>query len=456
MSAAAAAVAADVEAAAPAILATPATLAPSASTAQDEATRVRLGANPATPAGLLLDLASDPSVTVRAAVAMNVGAPGSVDRLLAADDDERVRVLLARKVAGLMPDLNGAEQARLRQQALGTLSALVEDEAVRVRAAIAEVVKEMPDIPRDLILRLAQDAAIRVSDPVIRLSPLLTPEDLLSLLSSPPADHVATAVARRAYLPETVADAVAASADPAAVQALLANRTAAIREATLDALVGRAASHAEWHEPLVTRPNLSVHAARTLSGIVATQLLQVLSERADLDPGTAADLRRRLDARLGHPCPSAPAGATATTDWRGAGATAGDSPEVIAARRLKTAGHLSDDAMLAAARTGQVRQFAAMLAVASGFPLATVDRVTALRSAKGLVSLAWKGGFGVRVAMTAQVLLAGVPPQSALAAGASGDFPLTTDEMRWQLDMLARPGAATAAPVGAPAMVAAL
>ena len=40
----------------------------------------------------------------------------------------------------------------------------------------------MPDAPRDLILRLARDAAMEVAEPVIRFSPLLTEDDLLALI----------------------------------------------------------------------------------------------------------------------------------------------------------------------------------------------------------------------------------------------------------------------------------
>ena len=118
--------------------------------------------------------------------------------MLARDDDERVRALLARKLAGLAPALSGAEQSRLQHEAYDTLICLVEDEAVRVRAAIAEVIKQMPDVPRGLILRLARDAAVPVSEPVIRLSPLLTTADLLALVNTPPAAATAVAVARRA------------------------------------------------------------------------------------------------------------------------------------------------------------------------------------------------------------------------------------------------------------------
>ena len=210
-------------------------------------------------------LAADPAVTVRAAVALNIAAPAGADRLLARDRDERVRTLLARKLANLLPSLPDAERDRLQQHALQVLAALVEDEAVRVRAAIADVVKDMPQAPRDLILRLAHDSAVPVSEPVIRLSPLLTTEDLLALLGAAPHAATAAAVAARTGLNETLSDAVAATADDTAIGAMLANRSAAIREATLDTLVSRAADRADWHAPLVRRPVLSSAAARALS-----------------------------------------------------------------------------------------------------------------------------------------------------------------------------------------------
>ena len=198
----------------------------------DMAARVRLGASPQTAPELLLALAADPAVTVRAAVAMNAAAPCKVDQLLARDADERVRTLLARKLGSLIPSLPAEERDRLQGQALATLTQLVADEAVRVRSAIADAVKEMPDAPRDLILKLAYDSAMTVCDPVIRLSPLLTAEDLLALLSARPSTATATAVASRPGLSETIADAVAATSDTGAITALLANSSAAIREAT--------------------------------------------------------------------------------------------------------------------------------------------------------------------------------------------------------------------------------
>lgn len=396
---------------------------------RDEATRVRIGASTRTPMDVLEVLAHDPLVTVRAAVAMNARAPAQTDKQLAHDDDERVRALLARKLATLVPGLSGSDRGVLQQRAYDTLAMLVMDEAVRVRATIAEMIQSIPNPPRDLVLRLARDTAIPVSDPVIRLSPLLTPEDLLALIAVPPSPATAVSVANRPGLNEDVADAIANSANIAAITALLSNQSAAIREATLDALIDRASAHTEWHEPLVHRPVLPARAARALAEFVATDLLRTLTERTDMDPQITREIALRLEqslaARGGHPM--------VPQDMTSAQAMA-------AARALVEENRLTEDTVLGAVQRGETRFAAALLAVAADVPLAVVDRAGSLRSAKGLVSLVWKAGFSMRAAAAVQALLARLPPPAILPAGPGGSFPLAVDEMRWQVEFLARAG----------------
>ena len=400
---------------------------------QTVAARVRLGANPATAPDTLLALAADPAVTVRAAVAMNTGAPEQVDRVLSRDGDERVRTLLARKLANLLPSLNLEDSDFLQLQAVAMLSELVEDEAIRVRAAIADVVKDMPGAPRELILRLAHDSAMSVCDPVIRLSPLLKADDLLALLAATPSPATANAVAHRSGLSEAVSDAVAATADTTAIATLLANGTAAIRESTLDALVARAADTAEWHAPLVRRPVLTSRAARALSAIVATQLLDELASRCDLEPRLTDELRRRLEERLretARPGTDGPAMMQAPSVEQAMGE----------ARHAYTEGRLSEDMLIAAVQRGEARLATALLAVAADTGASVVDRAATLRSAKGLVSLVWKAGFTMRAAVPLQGLLARLSPEAILRPTSSGGFPLAVEEMRWQIDFLTRMG----------------
>lgn len=387
-----------------------------------EATRVRLGAAPDTAPALLRSLARDPAVTVRAAVAMNPAAGTEADTMLAEDRDERVRTLLARKLATLVPGLAEPDRAALRERALATLAQLVSDEALRVREAIADVLKDMPDAPRSIILRLAQDTATSVFDPVVRLSPILGSDDLLALLATAPAE-VAVAVAARPGLSEEVADAVAASSNVRAVTALLSNRAAAIRESTLDMLAANGAPHEDWHRPLVQRPKLSQRAARALSDYVATELLDVLAGRADLPPAMSRELRRRLEARL-NPTPPPP---REDVDIDRA---------MVAAHQLKQQGRLDEAALLGAVQRGEPRMATAILALAAEVPASAVDRAATLRSAKGLVSLVWKAGFSMQVAGPLQSLLARLNPAAVLRPAPGGGFPLAVDEMRWQLDFL--------------------
>lgn len=403
-----------------------ATVQPAAETDRDIRERVRRGAAATTPADALMALAADPDLTVRAAVAMNGAAPGPANQLLARDRDDRVRTLLARKLSQLVPSLASGERDRLRQQALETLFLLVEDEAARVRGAITDVLKDMPNAPRQLILRLANDSLRVVAEPVIRLSPLLTQADLLALIERRPNPATAIAVARRPALPEAVCDAIAATADTGAITALLENRSAAIRETTLDMLVERAVDHEAWHAPLVRRPTLSPRATTALAEIVTTQLLDELTRRADLPPAIAAELRERLVQRLKPVATAAPA--------------ADPAQALSDAEALYAEDRLDEDALLAAVHRGDSEATIALLAVAADVPVGVVERAATLRSAKGLVSLIWKAGFSMQAAGPVQVLLARLSPAIALRASAGGAFPLAVEEMRWQLDFLRRMG----------------
>ena len=80
--------------------------------------------------------------------------------------------------------------------------------------------------------------------------------------------------------------------------------------------------------------------------------------------------------------------------------------------------------------------------MAAGTPVSVVDRAASLRSAKGMVSLVWQAGFTMRArGGAADVARAPGARRSVLTAGPGGGFPLAVEEMRWQLEFLARMGA---------------
>ena len=392
----------------------------------DEATRVRQSVSASTSPDLLRMLASDPSVTVRASLALNPALPDSVSSILAQDTDARVRTILSRKLSKLTPNLSDDDRQRVQRDAVANLTALVADAALRVRISLAEAVKNLPDGPRDIVLRLAHDPAVMVCEPVIRFSPMLTDEDLVALIATRPPASTVMAVARRPEIAETVSDAIVDSADVAAIGALLANPTAQIREATLDSLAAQSEEHTDWQGPLVRRPHLSQRAQRMLAEIVSGHLLETLSARADLDPKIAQSLRSVLQ-------PPRP---------RATSAMPADEARVLVQARvqaLHAAGQISDETILSALNHNATAEAAAMLAAKAEVPAAVIDRACALRSAKGIVSLAWKAGLKVQTATVLQVELAQLPPDQVLRATASGDFPLSDSEMHWHLTFLDLP-----------------
>ena len=76
------------------------------------------------------------------------------------------------------------------------------------------------------------------------------------------------------------------------------------------------------------------------------------------------------------------------------------------------------------------------VALKSKTPVDAVSRAITMRSAKAIVALCWKAELSMRLATRVQMQLANIPPSDVLRATASDDFPLSKDEMRWQLEFI--------------------
>ena len=142
-------------------------------------------------------------------------------------------------------------------------------------------------------------------------------------------------------------------------------------------------------------------------------------------------MRRRMPAQA----PSAAGFQTAATRR-----PAETSMAMAKARALKEAGRLTEETLLETTRRGETALAMAHLALAAGLPIHALERAAAMRSAKGMVSLVWKAGYTMRAGMAVQMLLARLPPNALMGQGPGGSFPLSAEEMRWQIDFLARAG----------------
>ena len=383
--------------------------------------RESLARDAATPPEALYFLTSDADPAVRRLVADNPATPRQAYQVLVADTDAGVRLALATRLREIAPGLPAPQQNRLADMAWTALAKLASDTAEDVRAAIAQAVSDLPAAPREMILRLAGDSAMSVAEPVIRLSPMLSEEDLLSLVAAPPVAETLTAIARRPSISETVADALVSTGDVGAIGALLGNRSASIREAALDALVVQAAERIAWQEPLVRRPSLPPRAALALAGMVAEHLLGPLLHRPDLPTETAAQIRSTVAARLG--------GAAMP------GEAAGDTAARVT--MLRNAQALDDRAIQRAAQAGEAEFVTAALASLGGVPRGAIDLAAGTRCAKSIGGLCRRAGLGDAATQAVVALLAPGAPGS----GAGSPELLDDGELHWRINALSRAAA---------------
>jgi uncharacterized protein (DUF2336 family) len=369
---------------------------------------------------ILYYLAEDEAREVRLAVAENAAAPVQSSLLLSKDPDDGVRAALAEKVARLTPDFDPRSQKRAERYVVQTLERLAQDQAILVRRALAETLKRFTNAPAHVIRQLARDVEDEVACVVLEASPLLRDEDLLSIIERADRSSILTAISRRQGLGAAISDAIVASEDRTAVTALLSNRSAQVRESTLDRLVGQAAEVVEWQDPLVDRPELSRHSVEVLAGFVARSLLAKLQGHPALDPESARRVAETVRRRL---------------ELEGEGVEEPPvSPEIREARRLYRSGGLDVEVLSDAISDGR-RDFAIEgLSLRSEKPRLFVEKVLQTGSAKAVTALAWRAGLNMRTATQAQFHLAGIQPQRALYARDGESFPLSEDEMRWQLE----------------------
>jgi len=411
----------------------------------DAAARRKLAGRRDAAPEILYYLAEDPEADVRRAIAGNACTPIQADLILARDIDGTVRQSLVEKISRLVPGLTSEAQGKLRDAAIEVIEILARDELPRVRAILAQALAEVtgappPQVTR-VVKRLAGDDVLEVAAPVLERSELLTDEDLIEIIRGGPVEGALSAIACRSAVAANVAEAIAVAEDEQAIAVLLGNPSAQIREETLDRIVDRAPEVETWHDPLVRRPKLPASAARRIAGFVADTLLEVLRRREDLDPETARAVEKAVKRRLdesagkgGKKAAKAEKKKKKRKERKAAEEAKGEESPLDRARRLHKQGKLVEQTVARAVSSGDRAFVDAALAVLSELPLPVVREIVASGSAKAVTSLAWRAGLKMRFAVELQMRHAGILPRSVLYAHNGFDYPLSEEDMQWQIE----------------------
>ncbi len=388
---------------------------------KDEAERVRLASDAKTSKEILYYLAEkDPSPKVRKAVAANSALPLHASPVLARDKDQDVRLALAGRLVDLLPGLSDDNHSQLYAFAVQALGTLALDEVLKIRVALSSTLKDHAQTPPSVAGQLARDVERDVSEPILRFCAALSDKDLMDILQNHPATWVIDAIAGRKSVSGPVSAAVIGTDYRAGGTALISNAGADLAEPLLLQIVEKARSYSEWQKPVASRAKLPRSIVRALAEFVDASVRDLLMNRTDFDDETAEEIaavfRRRMDF-----------------------ATEGEQAEEslgVRIERLYKEGKLNED-MISDALAMRDRDFvvSAIARIIRADPV-TVGKVFDMKAAKPIVALAWHAGLSMRMALKLQQDMGQVPPKELIYPRGGTDYPLSDDEIRWQVDFL--------------------
>ncbi|HCS23561.1 MAG TPA: hypothetical protein DIW20_07400 [Rhodospirillaceae bacterium] len=366
---------------------------------------------------ILYYLAGKGDADVRRAVAHNKSTPLQAASLLAEDRDGDVRLLLAERLLKLLPSLTPERHSQIYAFTVQALGMLAQDEMLQIRRALTTSLSDYAIAPPQVVVRLANDLAREVAEPILRFCVALKDEDLLDVISGYSAPWVVVAIANRDSVSPPVVDAVMGTGEAEATTALVKNPGARFSLEALQAIVERAKDHPEWHQPVAMRKELSSELARQMIGFVDKAVLDVLEKRSDFEPAARKQISEMVGRRLSylHDMPE------------------GETAEHRAIRYIKD-GKMTQD-VLADALAWHENDFVIFgLAHFAKVHPQIVKRMVETVTPKPLVALCWRAQLPMRFCTDLQQRLAKIPLKDVMYAKGGTEYPMTPDEIKWQLE----------------------
>ena len=382
--------------------------------------RLALAKNPDTHQEILFYLAKeDPDPAVRLAVARNMATPIQASPLIAGDQSDDVRLALARRLVMLLPELTKESHSQLYALAVQAFGALALDEVLKIRTALSSALKDHAMAPPVVAGQLAKDVEREVSEPILRYCVVLSDDVLLEILKAHPESWKIQAIAGRPKVSGAVSQAVIDTDDVVAGKILLKNENAELGEALLREIVQKSRAYTEWQGHVALRKSLPASVAKDLAEFADASVRDLLLQRPDFDQETIDEVAGVMKRRL---------------EFAGA-MLPGESASERVARMEKKKQLTEENVADALGMRDKDFVIEAIASMAKASPQ-TVESVFKMRKARPVVALTWKAGLSMRMALRLQQEIALVPTKELLYPRDGTDYPLTDEELRWQLEFL--------------------
>lgn len=214
-------------------------------------------------------------------------------RTLVRDPDPAQRAIATQRICREVRARTLSESDRRRAHKVLEFIAL--DVAAMVRRALAITLKNSPEMPHDIAVKLIRDID-NIAVPLIECSPVLTDEDLLEVLKSRAAAKV-MAITRRPSVSGSIVRAIIRFGDSEAVAGLAANDRAQLSDKAYTEMLDLAVSDDLIQESLIKRRDLPPRIVEKLLSLSGESVAQNLSLRHNIDSETALKTARNMRER---------------------------------------------------------------------------------------------------------------------------------------------------------------
>lgn len=207
---------------------------------------------------------------------------------LAREKSADARARLAATISDLFVEQGSVLTDRERALMADILRRILREIEISVRRQVAQALASQENLPRDLMVFLANDE-IEVAFPILRESRVLQDADLIEVIRNRTQEHQ-LAIANRYYVSAAVCDALVQTGRQEVIRELLQNGDATISEATMEYLVEQSRRVDSFQEPILRRAELPEDLAKRMFLWVSAALRTYVVDRFRLPPSVIDDL----------------------------------------------------------------------------------------------------------------------------------------------------------------------
>lgn len=214
-------------------------------------------------------------------------------RTLVRHPDNEARAFAAQRICRHVRQAEFSDSER--KLAHDLLKYMAQDAAEMVRRALAVTLKNYPDLPRNIALKLAADVD-SIAVPVLSFSPVFTDDDLIEILQSKAAAK-ACAVARRPSVSGTIVDGIIRYGDSQSVAAVAANDGAEISVTAAADMLESYRNDDLISQAIIARKDLPPTVIERLITQVSEDVAVALSQKYDLPIDIAIEIAENTRER---------------------------------------------------------------------------------------------------------------------------------------------------------------